>query len=372
MKVPIETLHLTRVDQHKSPVLTTDHPQAGGIQYGFEGGRAFKHGGLYHLFTTELVSDPFWVKTRLAHWSSPDRMTWTRLSTLKESSGEFAGQDPRAALWSPMPIYDPADDRWNLFYVAYRAAPNSASQFANNQQGQIWRAASAVAGPDGLDGPYKDVGIVLQPGQESDAWEGLMGTDSFFPYRVGERWYAFFGSAKTEKLPIDYWWVGLATAATLSGPWKRCHHLNPLPIEPVFIENPVVTRLDDGMLIAVYDSQPANTIGYSFSQDGVSWTAGRALTIQPEGTGHWSYDIRTPLGLIPEGGGLFSMFYTGSQSPPRAPTVELPGMPETLVEMFGACAVGLVNVRLSHRNDASTLSAPPTAPPPSVGPGART
>jgi hypothetical protein len=32
------------------------------------------------------------------------------VSTLFESSGEFAGADPRASLWSPLPVYDERED----------------------------------------------------------------------------------------------------------------------------------------------------------------------------------------------------------------------------------------------------------------------
>src|SRR5919199_331988 len=104
-----------------APVLTVRSPGAEDNKYGFEGGRALKLGGAYHLFTSEMVGDPFWVKMRLAHWTSPDGLRRRRPSTLLESSGDYTGTDPRAALWSPMPVYDEQNERWKLFYVAYRA-----------------------------------------------------------------------------------------------------------------------------------------------------------------------------------------------------------------------------------------------------------
>src|SRR5215218_957913 len=135
---------LTLVEQHPTPVITTRSPGAGGIKYGFEGGRVVKVGRTYHLFTSEMVGDPVWVRMKLGYWRSEDRVNWTRVATLVESSGEFAGKDPRAALWSPLPVYDEADRRWNLFYVAYRAAPNTTTQFRMNHEGRIWRAVSTV------------------------------------------------------------------------------------------------------------------------------------------------------------------------------------------------------------------------------------
>ena len=140
---------LVLVRQHPTPVITTRTPGAEGIRYGFEGGRAVKVGGTYHLFTTEMVSDPMWVKTRFGHWTSRDRLAWTRVATVRESSGEFEGKDPRAALWSPLAVWDPGEDRWNLFYVAYRSMPTDGTRFLLNHAGEIWRAVSKASGPEG-------------------------------------------------------------------------------------------------------------------------------------------------------------------------------------------------------------------------------
>jgi hypothetical protein len=295
-----------------SPVLTIRSSGAEVNKYGFEGGRVLKLNGTYHLFTSEMVGDPHWVKMRLAHWTSHDRLHWKRIATLAESSGDYTGKDPRAALWSPLPVFDPKSDQWNLFYIAYQAAPDTSQQWLTNHEGRIWRAVSKVHGEDGIGGPYEDQGILLQRGKDSDPWEGLQGTDSFFPYRVGDRWYAFYGSAHTEKLPISLWQVGLATAAELGGPWTRCTALNPLKVEERFIENPIVTRLEDGTYVAVYDTDAPNAIGYSYSSDGTHWSAGRHLIVQ-EGNQIWASEVRTPLGLIPEGHGVFTLFYTANE-----------------------------------------------------------
>jgi hypothetical protein len=152
----------------------------------------------------------------------------------------------------------------------------------------------------------------MQRGKDSDPWEGLQGTDSFFPYRVGDRWYAFYGSAHTEKLPISLWQVGLATAQTLAGPWTRCSELNPLKVENRFTENPIVTQLNDGTFVAVYDSDVPNAVGYTLSPDGIHWSSGQQLVVQ-QGNRIWASQVRTPLGLIDEGNGLFTLFYTANE-----------------------------------------------------------
>ena len=293
-------------------VLTIKSSGAEGNKYGFEGGRVLRVNGSYHLFTSEMIGDPHWVKMKLAHWVSQDRLHWKRLVTLAESSGDFTGKDPRAALWSPLPVYNPTENRWNLFYVAYQAAPDTARLWLTNHEGRIWRAVSNTPGVDGIGGPYTDAGVILQRDRDSDAWEGLQGTDSFFPYKVGEQWYALYGSAHTEKLPIALWQVGLAKAPELAGPWVRCTDRNPLKVEKRFIENPIVTKLEDGTYVAVYDTDEPNAIGYTLSPDGVHWSSGQHLLVQ-EGKGVWATEVRTPLGLIPEGKNSFTLFYTANE-----------------------------------------------------------
>jgi hypothetical protein len=301
---------LVLVEQHPAPVLTIRSPGAEGNRYGFEGGRVVKIGRTYHLFTSEMFGDPMWVKMRLAHWKSDDRLHWTRVATLFESSGEFEGRDPRASLWSPLPVFDDRQSHWNLFYVAYSAEPNTPRQFRMNEQGRIWRAVSDVKGIDGIGGPYRDADIALKPGSDSASWEGLQGVDSFFPYRVGANWVALYGSATTESIPIQHWRVGLATAPAIGGPWIR-RHAAELPIEPTFIENPIVERLHDGSYAAVYDTTAdPDAIGFTWSKDGLDWSRGQTVVIQPS-KGNWAPEVRTPLGLVPESDGTYTVFYTG-------------------------------------------------------------
>jgi hypothetical protein len=335
--------------QFDRPVLTVRSAGAEGNKYGFEGGRVVKLNGVYHLFTSEMIGDPHWVRMKLAHWTSRDRIHWQRLGTLRTSSGNFTGSDPRAALWSPMPVFDPGQNHWNLFYVAYRAAPDTPQRWLTNHEGEIWRAVSSKPGLDGIGGPYRDTGIVLRRGKNSDPWEGLQGTDSFFPYTVGGDWYAFYGSARTESLPITLWQVGLARASQLAGPWARCSQLNPLKMEPIFIENPIVTPLADGSFVAVYDDHRPNSIGYSFSRDGIHWSTGQQLTVQT-GSGVWASEVRTPLGLIDEGNGSFTLFYSGNQIIPGA-HADANGV------ILTPGAIGMVEVRLEDTHRPAQLGA---------------
>ena len=184
------------LSQVGAPLVKKGDPGTERVKHGFETGCVLKLNGAYHWFTAEFLTDPMWVKTRLAHWSSRDGKVWKRLGTLYESSGNFDGGDRRAALFGPMPIYNEKGGHWDLFYSSSRCRPNTITKWLNNYEMRIWRAASQTPGRDGFGGPYRDVGIILEPGKESDKWEGLQGVDSFFPYRVGDRWYAFYGSAR--------------------------------------------------------------------------------------------------------------------------------------------------------------------------------
>ncbi len=286
-----------------------------------------------------MFADPIWVKMRFGYWTSPDGVQWKRVSTIFESSGEFQGKDPRASLWSPLPVWDDGEKRWNLFYVAYRSAPGDGKAFMTNHHGEIWRAVSTTPGQQGIGGPYKDLGVVMRPGPESESWEGLQGTDSFFPYKVGGTWYALYGSAWSQTMPIKHWLVGTASAPNLGGPWKRMPGINPSPIEKRFIENPIVEPVPGGGWMCVYDTNPEDAIGYAYSADGIHWNPGHELGIQPKHN-VWSAEVRTPLGLIPEGNGEYTIFYTGFEKTPDWPA---------LLKGNGGdarCAIGSVRVRL--------------------------
>ena len=46
------------------------------------------------------------------HWISPDGISnWTQREQLYSSSAKIDGTDRRGAIWAPMPIWNPDDDR---------------------------------------------------------------------------------------------------------------------------------------------------------------------------------------------------------------------------------------------------------------------
>jgi hypothetical protein len=115
---------------------------------------------------------------------------------------------------------------------------------------------------------------------------------------------------------VEYWRVGMASADSLGGKWLRDKN-NPSEIETYDIENPIVDKLRKKLWIAVYDqvSTAPHLIGYVWSKDGINWGQGDTLNIYPDGKG-WCKDIRTPLGMVDEGNGKYTIFYTGFANHP--------------------------------------------------------
>jgi len=73
------------------------------------------------------------------------------------------------------------------------------------------------------------------------------------------------------------------------------------------------------MFVAVYDTDAPNAIGYTFSTDGIYWSAGQHLVVQKD-AGLWATEVRTPLGLVEEGPDSFTLFYTANEKVAGAST----------------------------------------------------
>ena len=88
----------------------------------------------------------------------------------------------------------------------------------------------------------------------------------------------------------------------------------------------------------IYAIFKPNAFGWAFSEDGIHWGKGQSLEIQtkPE---VWSDDVRTVLGLVVEGEGKFTIFYTGFEQAPDW-TRLLTGVGKE------TCAIGFLEVQI--------------------------
>lgn len=298
------------LEQSEKPLVTKDHPDAADNKYGFEGGKVIKCDGFYHWFPSEMSGDPYWVKVRIAYWRSKDGDHWERIATVYESDGINSQNNPRSSFWSPMPVFNEAENRWNLFYISYRGPKQG--EIGKHHSGKLWRATSQTPGRAGIAGPYEPGHVIIEKDATSEPWEGQQGPASVSPYRLESGGWASFYCGHNYK-PRGPWLAGIITAPELKGPWKRRPELSPSTIHPAFVENPIVHKMPSGPYIAVYDSGIAKAdelgIGFSYSDDGLHWARGSNYPIVTEDK-TWEKLVRTPLGLIPEEDGTYTVFYT--------------------------------------------------------------
>ena len=317
------------------PLMTKNDPGTEGNIFGFEGGRVIKQDGAYHIFTTEMYGEPVWCKTRLAHWKSKDGISWARDATIIESTGNFTGSDSHAALWSPMPTFDEKQNCWIMTYVCYRSKPNTSEKWFRNYDGIIALAVSVVKGIKGIDGPYKEAKILMLF-DTAEPKLGLMGVDSFFPFEVNGQWLAFYGSSPE--------WNGLAKSSSLHGPWKRSEEAG---IVSRHTENPIVQRLKEDLYIAFFDGCGVyQKFGYLLSSDGIHWSKPIIINLENHPDKWWGL-TRTPLGLIDEGEGNYSLYFTAYNKN----FYQIPGIWEAKTdEVFNGffASVGVIKLKLHN------------------------
>ncbi|WP_316818101.1 hypothetical protein [Pedobacter nyackensis] len=317
------------------PVLDEGMDGTEDIYGGFEGGVCVKIEGVYHMFPTERAGEKGKdyvydrVKTRIGHWTSKDAVNWKRVSTIYQASGTYSVthddnplNDRRGAIWSYMPVFNEKANKWYGYYLAYTVDKEISP---NHSFGRIWRTESETPGRTGIGGPYKEGVIIMEPGLDTQLWEGRQGVDSFFPYQIGHNeWLAFYGGAYPYKSIKDYpdkpgkgWFVGLAKSQSMEGPWTRMDTtINPIKtIHPWFIENPIVYKLSEECYITIFDGGPEgwghhlpNMIGYSLSKDGYNWSEAAYLPIETKVKKWWDI-MRTPMCLIDEGNDIFTIVY---------------------------------------------------------------
>lgn len=291
------------------------------ISGGFETGLVVKvDDGSYHLFAAAFPPGPDWGSDILVHWASPNGVTgWQPVQELaahhQDSDGLFL--DPV----SPMPFYNGEAGRWELFFM-WQAQPMPDRWTAN---GTAFRMHSETPGRAGINGPWVQDAAPVLAHAGGQAWEAGMQDSISFPFfaPASGQWVVFYGSGP--RMCCADWLVGLAAAASPSGPFTRLPSGNPVTLLPPpagmnFTENPTAYALPNGAgFVAVFDALfdevttgRNQAIGFGFSADGVNWRSeeGAAVPVVAPGEPFWAQVIRTPLGMVDEGDGTWSVFYT--------------------------------------------------------------
>jgi len=284
---------------------------------GFENGVVVKTGGMYHMITTGWSAGTY-SHDIIVQFSSPDRHNWT-------FGGQVAGCHWENGQWYN-PVAQPAlhfnnqSDHWELFHIWCIEPKVSWSPNCT-----CVRSVSTVPGRSGITGPWVEAGIVLSPKGAQPWQDGTLDSISN-PFAVGGLYYVFIGSGGA-----CGWCVGLAYSSNMSGPFERVANSSATPLingtltasSRGYNENPLVLRLPSGVYVAVFDFlKPEVTVhhddvfGFSYSSNGVDWPAenGVAMSLLPPHNSTaplWATRARTPLSLIDEGDGSYTMFYTG-------------------------------------------------------------
>ncbi|MBC7889186.1 MAG: hypothetical protein H7Z13_15020 [Ferruginibacter sp.] len=304
------------VSIHPNPIIGKGHNGAKDVKFGFEGGTAHKVNGVYYLFTTEVVDTPKTAAVRMAIWSSKDGIRFEKKGIIAETNRNWWDTTHRMSPWSPMAVFDVERNVWSVFNVGYRRKPNATNVY--NMTGRILRHDSKVKGRNGIAGPYTEGGW-LDVDKKPDWWEGPGEFVSFFPFRVGKSWWAFYGSnsvpehveaaATINPNAKNVFYNGLMKSENgLTGKWIRQPELNPLKMDPEFVENCIAAKIAPDLYIAVYDGANEQEISYSCSKDGFHW--GKEQLIKIKNAPGWIKNTRTPLCLIREGKDLYTIYFT--------------------------------------------------------------
>jgi len=290
------------------------------ISGGFETGLVIKtDDGAYHMFAAAFPPGPDWGSDILVHWASPDGLTgWHPVQ-------ELAHFHQEGGLYldcvSPMPWYNAEESRWEIFFM-WQAQPMPDRWTAN---GTAYRMLSQTPGRAGINGPWVQAVISVLAHESTQAWEDGMQDSISFPFfaPASGQWIVFYGSGP--QMCCADWLVGLAAAASPSGPFTRLPTGNPVTLLPPpagmnYTENPTVFALPNNTgFVAVFDPlyDEVHTgrnlnIGFGFSLDGVTWLPeeGAAVPVVASGDQFWAQVLRTPLGMVDEGDGTWSVFYT--------------------------------------------------------------
>ena len=324
-------LQLELVRTESVPVIGVNNPDAKDIPAGFEAGTTVKvkinEQAAYHMVTTtmETFGSTRWAHMRTEHWISEDGNTWRRHKILFRP-----GTNPETGMWeltgSPFFFFDEKEDRWFVYFnfMAY----DRIRQW--DTPTLLRRAGAKTQGLAGINGEFGYPGEIVAPSGIAHPTDAAASSISP-PFQAADgKWYAFLGGGpKPFNDKSGSWWVLIVKAKGPGGPFIYMPEHAPEPfMDPTgFVENPMLTKMKGPFTgkeywTVIFDFlKPEVTtgnnsqIGFSFSEDGLTWPVGNAQIIDmdkglPLGTKPWWRAIRVPHQLIDEGNGLYACFFS--------------------------------------------------------------
>ena len=324
-------LQLELVRTESVPVIGVNNPDAKDIPAGFEAGTTVKvkinEQAAYHMVTTtmETFGSTRWAHMRTEHWISEDGNTWRRHKILFRP-----GTNPETGMWeltgSPFFFFDEKEDRWFVYFnfMAY----DRVRQW--DTPTLLRRAGAKTQGLAGINGEFGYPGEIVAPSGIAHPTDAAASSISP-PFQAADgKWYAFLGGGpKPFNDKSGSWWVLIVKAKGPGGPFIYMPEHAPEPfMDPTgFVENPMLTKMKGPFTgkeywTVIFDFlKPEVTtgnnsqIGFSFSEDGLTWPVGNAQIIDmdkglPLGTKPWWRAIRVPHQLIDEGNGLYTCFFS--------------------------------------------------------------
>lgn len=323
-------LRLKVLKTYAQPVITEKTPGVEGIKGGYECGNTVKvlidNKPEYHFFAWRMPGMG-WGDLGTDQLVSNDGFQWRRVGALTEIQYDPSRPVKKYIQLGPaQPFYDEKTQRWSLYYNQFECQGR-----AWQEGSTLWCAQSKVEGMKGIRGPWDFPGKqIMFPGASYPKESVIESITSPFQVKDG-RWAVIVGGNGHPYEPkYGHWWAMICTAPTPQGPWTFDEQHSPCTmVDPTgFIENPTVTKVRGPVSgkeywVSTFDflrDIPYNTIGFSWSEDGLSWPMSQGQIVNldegltPGEKGWWkgAWAIRTPHQLIDEGDGTYTVFFTGS------------------------------------------------------------
>lgn len=284
----------------ESPLIDRSHEGSADNECGYENGYVIEDGrGTYHMLITEMFTRGTknangWVPARIGYWTSADGTAWTRVRTIVQ--GNDRAGDPQEHSWSPSFFWNESANAWEIFWRGNRA---------------VFRCRSKTAGREGIGAEYEEIGQVWPPLCDRAGKEREFASFGNIFRTKGGRTATFFCHTEEQNGRMQ-WLASLAFLDEETGRW--CVESE----EPVFLycENPFVYEYDGHYYCVFDDLSCQRSIGIGFSEDGEHWES-RVIDLTDSilwaNTSWYVNSVRTPLSLIREKDGSFTVFFTAAE-----------------------------------------------------------